>query len=378
MNVANINITYKGLTGLHNALTIDNGQTMAQLRTAIIADEGLNSAYYGRVSIHKNGTVVDSTDSSSTTLVNAGIIAGDIITVSSERSQASRQLSQEMQLDISQLKRQAGGDTTKAYYRSLNTYDKTELPTQYEADSLLNNPNSEGLLLGRPWSADGITLSSLVTWLDPNFAVSGSTIIDQSASENNATLVNATHDAANDYFVLNGTNAYIRSANLYSDIGNPDTFSAGAWVYPTAAGVVMQVSSTATPGVSYHFSALEFVGAVNPVPNFGLWNGAGITKDTGSALSYNTWYHMVITYNGTTLKGYINGAEVASANVTYDSPHDDGETTQYLLFGAATITNMGDGTYYNGRMAEIRTYSDALTAPEVLANYNATKSRYGY
>jgi hypothetical protein len=39
---------------------------------------------------------------------------------------------------------------------------------------------------------------------------------------------------------------------------------------------------------------------------------------------------------------------------------------------------MGDGTYYNGRMAEIRTYSDALTAPEVLANYNATKSRYGY
>jgi hypothetical protein len=378
MNVANINITYKGLTGLHNALTIDNGQTMAQLRTAIISNEGLASAYYGRVSIHKNGTVVDSTDSSSTTLVNAGIIAGDIITVASDRNQASRQLSQEMMLDISQLKKQAGGDTTKPYYRSLNTYDKTELPTQYEGDSLLDNPNSEGLLLGRPWSADGITLSSLVTWLDPNFAVSGSTIIDQSASENNATLVNATHDAANDYFVLNGTNAYIRSANLYSDIGNPDTFSAGAWVYPTAAGVIMQVSSTATPGVSYHFSALEFVGAVNPVPNFGLWNGVGITKDTGSALSYNTWYHMVITYNGTTLKGYINGAEVASANVTYDSPHDAGETTQYLLFGAGTLTNMGDGTYYNGRMAEIRTYSDALTAPEVLANYNATKSRYGY
>src|SRR5210317_2326527 len=116
MNVANINITYKGLTGLHNALTIDNGQTMAQLRTAIISNEGLASAYYGRVSIHKNGTVVDSTDSSSTTLVNAGIIAGDIITVASDRNQASRQLSQEMMLDISQLKKQAGGDTTKPYY----------------------------------------------------------------------------------------------------------------------------------------------------------------------------------------------------------------------------------------------------------------------
>ena len=376
--MANIDIQYKGLTGLLHDLTIDNGQTMSQLRTAIIADEGLNSAYYGRVSIHKNGTVKDSTDFSATTLVNAGIVADDIITVSSERAQASKQLSQEMMLDIAQLKKQAGGDTTKPYYRSLNTYDKTELPTQYEGDNVLDNPNSEGLLLGRPWSADGITLSSLVTWLDPTFAVSGSTIIDQSASENNSTLVNATHDAANDYFVFNGTNAYIRSANLYSDIGNPDTFSAGAWVYPTAAGVVLQVAGTPTPEQTYYYSALEFVGAGSPVPNFGLWNGAVITKDTGSALSYNTWYHMVITYNGTTLKGYINGAEVASASVTYDSPHDDGLTVHHLLWGAGSGTNMGDGTYYNGNMAEIRTYSDALTAPEVLANYNATKSRYGY
>ena len=376
--MANINIKYKGLTGLLNDLTIDNGQTMAQLRTAIIADETLNSAYYGRVSIHKNGLVKDSTDDSGTTLSNAGIVAGDIITVSADRNQASRQLSQEMTLDIAQLKKQAGGDTTKPYYRSLNTYDKTELPTQYEGDNVLDNPNSQGLLLGRPWSADGITLSSLVTWLDPTFAVSGSTIIDQSASENNATLVNATHDAANDYFVFNGTNAYIRSANLYSDIGNPDTFSAGAWVYPTAAGVVLQVAGTPTPEQTYYYSALEFIGAGSPVPNFGLWNGTGITKDTGSALSYNTWYHMVITYNGTTLKGYINGAEVASASVTYDSPHDDGLTVHHLLWGAGSGTNMGDGTYYNGRMAEIRTYSDALTAPEVLANYNATKSRYGY
>lgn len=376
--MANINISYKGLTGLVTALTIDNGQTMTQLRTAIIASEGLQSYYYGLVSIIKNGAMTESTTDASTTLASAGIVTGDIMAVASDRGQTTKERSQLMMLDIAALKKTAGGDTTKPYYRSLNTYDKTELPTQYEGDNVLGNPNSQGLLLGRPWSADGITLSSLVTWLDPIYAVSGSTITDQSPSENNATLVNATHDAANDYFVFNGTNAYIRSANLYSDIGNPDTFSAGAWVYPTAAGVVLQIAGTPTPAQTYFFSALEFVGAGSPVPNFGLWNGVGITKDTGSALSYNTWYHMVITYDGTTLKGYINGAEVASASVTYDSPHDDGLTVQHLLWGAGNGTNMGDGTYYDGNMAEIRTYSDALTAPEILANYNATKSRYGY
>ena len=151
--MADIAIKYKGLTGLLHDLTIDNGQTMAQLRTAIIADEGLDSAYYGRVSIHKNGTVVDSTDSSLTTLVNADIEAGDIITVSADRNQATRQKSQEMTLDIAQLKKQAGGDTTKPYYRSLNTYDVTTLPTRYVGDTLTDNTGDGGnLAQGRPWT----------------------------------------------------------------------------------------------------------------------------------------------------------------------------------------------------------------------------------
>ena len=148
--MANIAIKYKGLTGLLNDLTIDNGQTMAQLRTAIIADEGLDSAYYGRVSIHKNGTVVDSTDSSSTTLVNAGIVADDIITVASDRNQATRQKSQEMTLDIAQAKRSIAG---QPYTRALDTYDVTTLPTRYVGDTVTDNTGDGGdLTQGRPWT----------------------------------------------------------------------------------------------------------------------------------------------------------------------------------------------------------------------------------
>ena len=148
--MANIDIKYKGLTGLLHDLTIDNGQTMAQLRTAIIADEGLDSAYYGRVSIHKNGTVVDSTDSSSTTLVLAGIVADDIITVASDRNQATRQKSQEMTLDIAQAKRSVAG---QPYTRALDTYDVTTLPTRYVGDTVTDNTGDGGnLAQGRPWS----------------------------------------------------------------------------------------------------------------------------------------------------------------------------------------------------------------------------------
>jgi hypothetical protein len=262
-------------------------------------------------------------------------------------------------------------------------YDITELPTQYapndnDTNNVINNSNSSGLLQRRPWSAGGITLDELVTNLDPRVA-SGTTVIDQSGNDNNATVVGgATYDATEDALVLDGTDDYLRTSNLYSAIGNPDTFSVGVWAKPAAGGVVVQVTNTTTPEVAYHFSAIEFVeSAGNPVPYFGLWNGTSITDDNGPALSYDTWYHMVLTYNGTTVKGYINGSEVASANVTYDSPHDDGETTQYLLFGAGTTTNMGDGSFYTGGLGEARIYNKALSPAEVLENYNTTKGRYG-
>ena len=151
--MANIAIKYKGLTGLLNALTIDNGQTFAQLRTAIISDETLASAYYGPVSITKNGEFFDSTTNASVTLATAGVVADDIITVASLRGQATKQVQQEMVLDIAELKRAAGGDTTKPYYRARSTYDVTKLPTRYVNDTVTDNTGDGGnLTAGRPWS----------------------------------------------------------------------------------------------------------------------------------------------------------------------------------------------------------------------------------
>ena len=148
--MANIAIKYKGLTGLHNNLTIDNGQTFAQLRTAIISDETLTASYYGLVSITKNGTFRDSTADASVTLATAGVVAGDIITVASASPQASKQVQQEMTLKIAQLKKKAGGDTNKPYYRALNTYNINKLPTKYSTNTVVDN--ADALIAGRPWT----------------------------------------------------------------------------------------------------------------------------------------------------------------------------------------------------------------------------------
>ena len=39
--------------------------------------------------------------------------------------------------------------------------------------------------------------------------------------------------------------------------------------------------------------------------------------------------------------------------------------------------NTNDSSYFDGKYGEVRIYNDALTASEVLQNFNATRARYG-
>lgn len=284
---------------------------------------------------------------------------------------STKEARQQAKLELARTNRAASGRP--------DDYDLSELPTHYNGNNVVVNPNTGGLLQGRPWAINTVITAGLVMHIDSALIPDSTTLEDQTANDNDATLVGAAWQEAN-YFTLDGTNDYIRSPNLYSDIGNPDTFSAEVWVYPTNYGVVLSVTNTETPNVNYHYSALEFTNSGGkPLPEFGLWNGTSITTDSGVALEFNTWYNMVITYNAATnaMKGYINGALVASASVNYNSPHNDGYAVHHLLFGAADNTNMGDGTYYNGRMGDIRVYNTELNAAQITANYNNTKVKYG-
>ena len=72
-------------------------------------------------------------------------------------------------LDIAQIKRQAGADTSKIYYRSGNVYDLTALPTKYTGNAVTDNANSGGLIVGRPWTTGAVT--ALFTSLGAEFEI---------------------------------------------------------------------------------------------------------------------------------------------------------------------------------------------------------------
>ena len=198
---------------------------------------------------------------------------------------------------------------------------------------------------------------------------SGATITDISGNSRNGTITGSPTWTGN-YFTF--VDDYITTPNLSSLITSAnEVHSVELWVYPTDNGVLVQYNNSTSPNTSYHHSAIEIVGGNLEV---GFWNG-GIVTSSGNigAVSFNQWHQIVLTYNGSVCKGYIDGVYKGSVNVLWDSPMNS-SMPFYMNFGASTATSQGDGTNFDGRFGIMRVYNKALTDAEVLSNYNSTLS----
>lgn len=138
--MANITITVQSLlnTAVYNSYTIDNGQTVAQLKTAINTARGFNSTWYD---ISKAETIL----TESATLASLSIITGTALRTHNKIGRlASKEIRQKAKLDLAALDRAASS-------KPRATYDITTLPTQFAGNSIVDNPNVGGLVTGRPW-----------------------------------------------------------------------------------------------------------------------------------------------------------------------------------------------------------------------------------
>ena len=94
--------------------------------------------------------------------------------------------------------------------------------------------------------------------------------------------------------------------------------------------------------------------------------------NSSTVLQVNTWYRLAITFTTSAVILYINGVQDATVAGDYSVPSD---TSTDPRVGAW----IKDGTNYpmNGRLAQVQIYNRALTAAEVLQNFNAYRTRYG-
>jgi len=201
---------------------------------------------------------------------------------------------------------------------------------------------------------------------------SGTTWTDLAGS-NNGTLTNGPLFDSN-----NGGSIDFDGSNDYIDFGDFDN---------------TQVSSAITLSIWFNasYSNLKLL-----IGNGGGWSAGGFCmfmysskvrfelQGTGKkALDIPTsffgqWQNMVGTWeNGGLMRGYVNGSQVVTTSgITAISSNSN---TGYLRMGGkgANPGAPGLGTgYANANIALTQIYSKALSASEVLQNYNSLKSRF--
>jgi hypothetical protein len=123
--------------------------------------------------------------------------------------------------------------------------------------------------------------------------------------------------------------------------------------------------------------------------DFGFQNGTGFYFTTATSfgttqssasniISNNTWYYLVSTYdNNGTAKLYLNGVDVTGTPVSMVRPTVNAYPVCYNL-GMYNCQSGGFRSYFKGYIGMHSAYNITLSAVEVLQNFNATKSRFGY
>jgi hypothetical protein len=136
-------INYWGLTGVKDSVTVNLTITIDQLITAIAADEGLATEYYTVSSLSDPSKSSLTFGDSSTTLTQLGLVDGGTVLCTTNQT-GTKQDRQIQKLEIA-AKARAADSNPRA------TYDISLMPTKYDENQIINNPNAGGLVEGRPW-----------------------------------------------------------------------------------------------------------------------------------------------------------------------------------------------------------------------------------
>jgi hypothetical protein len=203
------------------------------------------------------------------------------------------------------------------------------------------------------------------SWSDLSKNVSSGTLTNGPTfnSANGGTIV---FDGSNDYIIANGTSLNSRFSST--------SVSHFTWFYPTSAGQIVVELGQAIINNNWHDTNIEIstAGAFS----FSTWHGSLNNKVVSSNQSFNTWYYIGFTYNGTTLTAYINGTSIGSTPLARQAPYNNGTQTYYALCSIDS-TNMGTSAYGGGRVGTFSVYNRSLSVEEVRQNYHATKGRFG-
>ena len=149
------------------------------------------------------------------------------------------------------------------------------------------------------------------------------------------------------------------SLNLGTDLSikPASAISASMWIYPFSNNAILGSVLLSAEKVAGASDAYQVYWTTGNVIRLAI---DGSSVSTSQTIPLMEWTHLSFTFDGSTVKIYFNGVEVASgslsATLTYSS-------APVLLGSNANLSFLG--YYYDGIMDDVRIYNRGLSAAEV-------------
>ena len=248
------------------------------------------------------------------------------------------------------------------YVSSAIANDPNSFASGSDAKTWLNS-NGYWTSYTQPLVTSGLVLRLNAS--DPaSYSGSGSTWTDLAGAQQNVTLYNSpTYTSGTpSYFTFNGTTQY----GLGSGSVLPTTsYTKSFWFYLNAYQDNNIVSGDG------HFIFMGDTPSVDKKIYSGHSNwGNYKAYPSAATINLNTWYYAALTFNTTDgMKLYING--VLDSSYTANKGAHPGT-------GTINVATFNGGNLMNGRISKVYCYNTSLTGPEVLQNFNADKSEFGF
>jgi len=170
---------------------------------------------------------------------------------------------------------------------------------------------------------------------------------------------------------IKGIGFYFDGVDDYVDCGSDsslditDAITIGAWVKSnstpsTVCDIVGKRNSSNEGGYIIYYKP-------NGILNIGIYDSGWHTTEESFTLPLNSWQHLVMLYDGSHLKLFVNGNE----ELTSDYTGDIDSIGTPVLVGKSGY----EGGIFNGIIDEVRIYNRALSDEEIKILYNLTYRR---
>lgn len=259
-------------------------------------------------------------------------------------------------------------DTLTGFQHTIGAPDQAQGPASYAFLSWSDGgPQTHAITAGETAAFYTATFqsSTVISGLVAAYSFNentGTSVTDATGLGHGGTIAGATWTTSGKFgnaLSFDGVNDWVTIADA-SDLDLTTGMTLEAWVFPTATSGVREILIKEGSGVDvYNLYARN--GSGRPEVNTFIGGSNRVAQGT-TTLTASTWTHVAGTYDGTTVRLFINGVQVA----TRAAGGAISTSTGALRIGGSSLW----GEFFRGRLDEIRIYNRALSAAEITSDMN--------